>query len=529
MSSMATQLIEKHSTAAMARASGEDIKAWTRKSRGDLEGAAGIGIAMLELDGCEINRAGSRMVNPDIGLLVETSYERVVQAIYRSMDYDTAVKFNKNLETFDAVPSESVGHLAMWAFEDGSAWVSFSCHEREVAYDATRGSEFEEKDSLCEALWRMWGSEDAPLSVQVGKKFLAAKEAGFPMVGLSAPEARAFIKGLSNSWGEAGSWGKGMTVRMHASGVAVPPAEFVKIMGKALSKGKEDLAKAGAKRMEEIKKERDNRMKIHWRDAMCIFMVQTQAAPVYDAGMAAFLMSKPGLFGMFPLPVWRKIFMEVVDQVKALPEGESPEINSLEASASILGGDVAAQMAHFLYRYHRSGGAKLTAKRVLEQTRDRMATEAAKQGLAAAVKNKDKEVMSDEMRESTKLASSVEFSTQYGSSLALYAALWAKEVGFVDISLQARAVVRTMRGAGEVTMECFGWFARLLYEFSEGFVAKEDIAAALRAEMDAAASAADAEKRAGGKITIENEWSGNWGTELSGRKVREYLGLEKTR
>jgi hypothetical protein len=135
------------------------------------------------------------------------------------------------------------------------------------------------------------------------------------------------------------------------------------------------------------------------------------------------------------------------------------------------------------------------------------------------------------MRESSKAASSVEFSTQYGTSLALYAALWAKESGFADIALQARAVVRTMRGAGEISMECFGWFARLMYEFGGGFIPKEDIAKALQKEMEDAAKIADEEKRRGGKISIENEWSGNWGAELAGRKVREYLnlGLERSK
>jgi hypothetical protein len=279
--------------------------------------------------------------------------------------------------------------------------------------------------------------------------------------------------------------------------------------------------------MEEIRKERETRVKIHWRDAMCVFMSQSQAYPVYDGGLAAFLMSKPGLFGQYPMPVWRKMFFEIIELIKPMSEGESPDLGLIETSASILGGDVASQMAHFLYRYHRGGGAKITAKRIMEQTKSRMISDAAKQGLAAAVKSK--EVISDEMRESSKAASSVEFSTQYGAALALYAALWAKESSFSDISMQARAVVKTMRGAGEISMECFGWFAKLIFEFGEGLLSKEDIAKVLQKELEDAAILAVEQKRMGGKITIENEWSGNWGTELAGRKVREYLGIEKNK
>jgi hypothetical protein len=121
----------------------------------------------------------------------------------------------------------------------------------------------------------------------------------------------------------------------------------------------------------------------------------------------------------------------------------------------------------------------------------------------------------------------VEFSTQFGAALALFAALWAKETGFDNLSIQARAVIKTMRGAGDISMECFGWFARLALEFGEGFVSKEEIAKTLDKEMQEAAREAEEEKRKGGKIAIENEWSGNWGSELSGRKVREYLGLER--
>lgn len=525
MSYQASRLLEKYENVARARSKDDEVVAFAKKSRGELEDAAAMGIAVLEASGMDLAKAGRRMIFPEMGLMIETSAERAVAALYASMDYEAAEKFNKDLSALETIPNDSLGHFAMWTFEDGSAWVSFRLHEREVAFDSIQYSDFESKSQVGKSLWMMWERDHAPLAMQVGNKFMEAKLEHKDFVALSASEARAMVDGLALTWGDGQTWGKGMSVKLQSNGSSVSPSEFRKVAMAALRKGRDELERAGVRRMDEIRKEREARMKIHWRDAMCVFISQSQALPVYDGGLAAFLMSKPGLFGQYPLPVWRKMFFEIIDLIKPMPEGESPDLGLIETSASILGGDIASQLAHYLYRYHRSGGAKLTAKRVLEQTKTRMLSDAAKHGLAAAVKSK--EPISDEMRESSKAASSVEFSTQYGAALALYAALWAKESGFSDISMQARAVVKTMRGAGEISMECFGWFAKLMFEFSEGFISKEDIAKTLQKEMEDAAVLADEQKRMGGKITIENEWSGNWGSELAGRKVREYLGIEK--
>ena len=524
--------MEQHRQGADEGSKRVEVREWAKKSRGELERATAWGISILEASGMALEKAGLRMLAPEMSAMVETSAERVAQAIYGCMDYEMSLRFNEDLSVLDGIASDSVGHMSVWAFDDGSAWVSFAGHEREVAHNAVAASAFEKRETLCDALWRMWSPADAPLSVQVGKKFLEAKIQDAPLVALTGLEASAFVKGVASAWRAEGvRWGKGMVVKLMSNGQELAPADFEKMLGKSLGSGKADLTRMGMRKVEEMKRERETRMKVHWRDAICLFIAQPQAMPVYDAGMAAFLMSKPGLFGQFPMPVWRKMFFEIVDYIKPLAESDSLDLSIIESSASILGGDVASQLAHFMYRYHRSGGAKMTARRVLEQTRERMALDAGKQGLAAVVRSKERDPISEEMRESSKAASSVEFSTQYGASLALYASIWAKETGFADISLQARAVVKTMRGAGEISMECFGWFARLMFEFGEGSVSREDIARTLQREMEAAAKLAEEEKRRGGKITIENEWSGNWGSELAGRKVREYLnlGLERSK
>jgi hypothetical protein len=528
MNYQATRLMEEHEKKARARANEEQVRSLARKARGELEPAAALGMALLEASGMGLEKAAERMLAPDMGLMLETSAERSAAALYKAMDFESARLFNEDLSPLEALPLDSVGHFALWSFEDGSAWISFRLHEREMGWEALMASTFKEREKVGNALWALWDKDHAPLGLQVGAKLLEAKRLGSQLCALTPAEARAFFEGLPRAWGEGSSWGQGLAMKAQNNGTTMTPVDFGKQGCKALSKGKEEACKAGMRKMEELRKERDARSKVHWRDAMCVFMSQGQAMPVYDAGMAAFLMSKPGLFGQYPLPVWRKMFFEIVDIVKRSGEGESPELSDIEAAASILGGDTASQLAHFLYRYHRAGGAKMMAKRVLDQARERIEADSAKQGLAAAVKGREAPV-SDEMREASKASSSVEFSTQYGAALALMAAQWGKESGFADIGQQARAVIKTMRGAGEISMECFGWFARLMFEFSEGFVSKEEIAKALAREMEASAKTADEEKRRGGKITIENEWSGNWGAELAGRKVREYLDLERMR
>lgn len=529
MRSQAIEWMNAHLAAALEGAKKEEVVKWAKRARGELEAATGLGVALMIEAGVDMARAGSKMLAPDLAVMIESNSERAVKELYATMDHGQAERFNKDLGAIDQIRVESVGYLAAWVFEDGSAWIALKGHPREVAAEALADSDFAEREAVVSKLWAPWSSENDPLGELIGAKLRKAKSEGLPMVALDARELKSLGPELARAWGlgEISGWGKGMGMKLLANGTALHPLDLCKVLDKAGSRGKEVLERVGMRRADEIRKERETRMKIHWRDAICVFMVQVSVAPVYDGGLAAFLMSKPGLFGMFPLPVWRKIFSEVIDVVKPLPEGVSPEIDQIEKIAGILGGDTASQLAHFLYRYHRAGGAKLTAKRVLEQIRERMVVEATKHGLAAAVKAK--EIMTDEMKESVKLASSVEFSTQYGAALALYAVLWANEEGYENISMQARAVIKTMRGAGEITMECFGWFAKLLFEFSEGFVSKEEIAASLRAEMEIASASAEVEKRQGGKITIENEWSGNWGSELSSRKVREYLGLEKSR
>lgn len=532
MNSQAMKLMEKHEHSARARAGSAQIVAMAKKARGDLEEACAIGIAILESSGEPLEKAAAWMLSPSMGLMIETSVERTVHKLYAALDYEQARELNQDLSALETLQADAVGHFAMWAFEDGSAWISLKLHESEVAAGVVEASRLEAKAKVAKSLWEMWCPGSGPLGAQVGQKLMMASKARRDLCALTAEEARALAKCLPSGWSEGAGWGPGVQIKALSSGTHLTPAEFTKQALKALGRGKEAQAKLGMRKMDEMRKAREARMKIHWRDAMCIFMSQAQALPAYDGGMAPFLMSKPGLFGQFPMPVWRKMFGEISEQVKALGDGESPEIAGIERCSSILGAEASSQLAHFLYRYHRAGGAKQAAKRVFEQAKERILAEAGKaagkQGLAAAVREREI-VGNEDRRESAKAASSVEYSTQYGAAIALQAALWAKESGFADISMQARLVARTMRGEGEISMECFGWFAKLMFEFGEGFVEREAIAKALQKEMDEAARLAEEEKRRGGKITIENEWSGNWGAELAGRKVREYLDLERGR
>lgn len=532
MNSQAMKLMEKHEHQARARAQSAEIGLIAKKARGDLEAACAMGIAIFEAAGEPLDKASAKMLSPNLGLLIETSVDRVVQKIYAGMDYEQSCEFNKDLSPLEALQADSVGHFALWAFDDGSAWISLKLHEREVAASVIEASSMEGKAKIAKGVWELWCPGLGPLGAQIGAKLMAAGKARRDLCALTPEEALALAKCLPSGWSEGSSWAAGVSIKALSSGAQTTPAEFTKQAIKALGRGKEEQLKLGMRKMDEMRKEREARMKIHWRDAMCIFMSQAQALPAYDGGMAPFLMSKPGLFGQYPMPVWRKMFGEISDQVKILADGESPDIAAVERASAILGQETSSQLAHFLYRHHRAGGAKQTAKKVFEQAKERILAEAGRgprgTGLAAAVR--EREIASTEdRRESSKAASSVEYSTQYGAAIALLAALWAKETGFSDISMQARLVARIMRGEGEISMECFGWFAKLMFEFGEGFVEREDIARALQKEMEEIARLAEEEKRRGGKISIENEWSGNWGAELAGRKVREYLDLERGR
>ena len=398
MEHFATKCMNAHEDKAKKRALDAEITTWSKGAKGDLEQATAFGIALLTETGMELPLAASRMLGPEVSVMLESCIERAVKILYESMDYNQAKNFNEAVDLIEAIPVDAIGHLALWAFEDGSAWVALSAHPREMAQAALASISFEGRDEVNNQLERLWGPMHAPLGYEVGVKFAQANAKGYPLVSLNAKEAEAFYSGVAASWAEGvgGSWGKGLTMKSFLNGSQFTPADLVKNSAKALRKGKDALVKLGIKRAEEVRKQRDSSMKVHWRDAMCMFLSQTNSAPSYDGGVAAFLMSKPGLFGTYPLPVWRKIFNNILELLKPLSEGESPELIRVEASVSILGGDTASQLAHFLYRYHRSGGAKVLAKCVLGQVRERLTNEEVKYGLAAAVKIK--EVQTEEMK-----------------------------------------------------------------------------------------------------------------------------------
>lgn len=525
MSSKAVAAYEKYASLARERARDEELRETCKKrAKGGLELAAPWVAGLLEEQGAPRAEAIRRALSPDVAYLVEHTPERALKAMFDSFSFEQAKAFCARPGIIEALPFDGMGFLGMWAFEDGSALLSYIGSPQQSARATLEAHQFATPDEID----RLWPLSCGAFGERVGEALRAARERGDAACALEPKLARALGKGMgsfeSQETREGVSWRKGMSFKYLANGNSASPEDFQSSFEKALDAELEALKRSAQKRLEEARREREAKTKVHWRESMCQFLSQASCQPVYDAGLAAFLMSKPACFGQYPASIWSKVFSEVVEIVKALPEGESPEISSVERAAVFLGSDLASQMGHFLYRYHRTGGAKILARKMMEEKRQGVEQEQALTGLAALLTPKA-EPTSDEAREVIKAAGSVEFSVQYGAALALHTALWAKDSGFEKVDRQARTFVRAMRGADEVSLECFGWFGRLIYELSEGFVSKEEIEQALMGEMEAASKAADAAKLKGGKIAIENEWSGSWSQTLARRKLREYLGL----
>lgn len=525
MSSKAVAAYDKFAEQARERAKEEPLReACKRKTKGGLEVAAPWVAALLQEMGATQEEAVRRAVTPDAAFMVECGPERVLKALFDTFDYSEAKLFVERPAIVESLPSDSLGLLALWAFEDGSALLSYQGSPQQSARAALLAHQF----PAPAALDRLWPLSVAPHGERVGDALKAARDLGDVVCALEPKLAQALGRGLacfeSHETRDGPQWRKGIAYKFLSSGNLAEPQELQKTVEQALEAGMDGLRRAAQKRLDEFKREREAKTKIHWRESMCQFISQASCQPVYDAGLAAFLMSKPACFGQFPASIWSKVFSEVVEIVKALPEGESPEIAAVERASVFLGSELSSQLGHFLYRYHRAGGAKILAKRLMEEKRERVTQDQARTGLAAMLTPKA-EKASEQAQEVSKAAGSVEFAVQYGAALALHTALWAKDSGFESVQDQARTFVRAMRGADEVSLECFGWFARLIYEFSEGFVSKEEIESALMLEMEEASRVAEAAKVKGGKMAIENEWSGSWSLTLARRKAREYLGL----
>lgn len=526
MSSKAVAAYDKYASLARERAKDEELReACKKRAKGGLEEAAPWVAALLEEQGVGRAEALRRALSPDVAYVVEHGPERALKAVFDSMGFEEAKAFCARPGIIEGLPFDSMGFLGMWAFEDGSAWVSYLGGPQQAARATLEAHQFPAPSEID----RLWPVSCGAFGERVGEALRLARERGDAVCALDPKQARALGKGVcafeSQETREGVVWRKGMAFKYLANGNLASPEDFQASFERALDAEMEALKKGAQKRLEEAKREREAKTKVHWRESMCHFLSQASCQPVYDAGLAAFLMSKPACFGQYPASIWSKVFSEVVEIAKALPEGESPEISAVERSAVLLGSDLASQLGHFLYRYHRAGGAKILAKRLMEEKRVAVEQERrAPTGLAALLTPKAA-VVSEEAREVGRAAGSVEFSVQYGAALALHTALWAKDSGFEAVEEQARVFVRAMRGADEVSLECFGWFGRLIYELSEGFVSKEAIEGALMGEMESASKAAEAAKIKGGKIAIENEWSGSWSQTLARRKLREYLGL----
>lgn len=526
MSHKAVLIYDQYSKQAREKAKSPDLmEACKKRSKAGLELVAPWVASLLELSGQTPDAALSRAVSPDAAFMVECAPERILMALFDAFDYEEAKRFNETPEIIENIPADNLGLLAIWAMEDGSALCCYTGGPQQIARELLQKYEFK----VPNALDRLWPVGVAPHGERVAEALNLARESGDFVCALEPKYAFALGKGIavfeSVRTRDGLSWRRGMTFKGLNTGNVADPDDLQRNIERVLDAQMDALRKSAQKRLDDAKKEREAKSRVHWREAMCQFLAQASCQPVYDGGIAAFLMSKPTSFGQFPASIWSKVFSDVIEIIKPLGEGESPEITSIENASIFLGSDLSSQLAHFLYRYHRTGGAKLLAIKMLEEKKEKIMGDQQLTGLAAALKPRAEKI-SDEARELAKSAGSLEFAVQYGSALALNTAIWASETGFENIEDQARAFVRAIRGTDEVSLECFGWFARLIYEFSEGFVSKDNIEKVLMMEMDELSRAADAQRAKGGRITIENESSsGAWSQALARRKIREYLGL----
>lgn len=477
----------------------------------------------------DLQIAIKKALTPDIALVWEVSADNCLQWIVNNCNFQQANTLNKEFGWVDEIALENDGLLAIWVLPDDSAILHFSGSVQQLAINALKEwgvltpSNTTDSTQYYKNFSYLWKT---PLGESVGERLqLNQKELLLP---LSKEELEDFIRSFPCQYSKEKDWQKGLTVKNHFNGNNVSPESFKDSLSNSLNKNKQQLRDNAQKRLDEIKKEQEAKLKTPWHDTVIEWIKNIDSVPVYDGGLVGFLMSKPNLYGQYPKSYWQRALKQLNSVLQVLKEGDSPELDSIIAATSHLGSDVSNQIAHFMYRFHRTGGAKSLSLRVLEQNKARILEESKiKTGLAALINKKDDPV-SEETRESTRSASSIEFAVQYGSSMALNSALWGLETAFQSPHLQARVFLRSMRGAGEISLESFGWFARLMYELSDGFLSKQAVEEILMDEMKKVSDLEEEMRLRGGKIGLENEWSGKWGMPLARRKVREYLGLTQS-
>lgn len=470
-----------------------------------------------------------KAMTPDVALVWEVSADNCLQWIVNNCNFQQSNTLNKELGWVDEIALENDGLLAIWILPDDSAILHFSGSVQQLSINALKewgvleSAKTSNSTDYYNNFSYLWKS---PLGQSVGERLqLNQKELLLP---LSKQELEELIYCLPSQYSKEKDWQKGLCVKNHFNGNNVSPESFKDALASALAKNKQQLRDSAQKRLDEIKKEQEAKLKTPWHDTVIEWIKNIDSAPIYDGGLVGFLMSKPNLYGQYPKSYWQRALKQLNSVLKVLKEGDSPELDAIIAATSHLGSDVSNQIAHFMYRFHRTGGAKSLSFRVLEQNKAKILEESkVKTGLAALI-NKKEDPVSEETRESTRSASSIEFAVQYGSSMALNSALWGLETAFQAPHLQARVFLRSMRGAGEISLESFGWFARLMYELSDGFLTKQVVEEILMDEMKKVSDLEEEMRIRGGKIGLENEWSGKWGMPLARRKVREYLGLTQS-
>lgn len=504
------------------------------QAREGMEKSTRIAAALFYLGGASEKEAIERALNPDAAAYLSVPPEIPLRRMFDCFGNAEAEALETRMLVIDRLLRGGEGVFALWAFPDGSALATLQRWSAERAVKALREGGYDLSEELVGELGSLWPAAQGPYGAEIGRRVLAVEGMDGALFPMGPKEAKAFARNaLRPDWGWGREEKRKIEFREMKSGSEIGADDLSRAAEKALDRRKSAIHEKALAYMERSRRERETEERANWREALCLFMRLEKGRAAqenwrqmpYDAGFAAFLMERPTSFTQKTAPMWKKAYEQVCSIVGMLPDGESPTIAQLSAAASQLGTDMGSQLSHFLYRYYRAGGPKALAKRVFEQTREKVVEDMKeKTGLAAIIRKKD-EPVSAEAREAGKAASSVEFSVQYGAALALHAALWGKETDFEEMQVLAKSFIRAMRGASEISMECFGWLSCLVSEFAEGAIEKEQLVAVILESMETASQEAEKAKVKGGKITIENEWSGRWSHELAKRKIQEYLEI----
>ncbi len=530
----AKALYDEKAIEALGGARGDEFKKAEEKARPGLEMSSRVVAALLRCGGMSSEAAIEKALAPDAAAFLSIPPEIPLRRLLSEISNEQAEQFGSRPEALGALIAEEDAALAMWVFPDGSALATLRGGASERASKALAAAEIALEEEQAARIGALWPGEAGGMGERIGRRALAAAGIAGAIFALDPKEAREFALKVANPrWPCERESQKKIELRDVRSGAEITGEEFAAKARKALDRKKAEILGKSLERLDAARRERKLEERANWREALLMFMrLDSDRAKTlgwlrdpHDAGFAAFLMESPGTFTQKSIPMWKKAYEEVCELLGTAKEGEGPGIAKLSEATSYLGAEVGTRLSHFLYRYHRSGGPNVLAARVFEEMRERSLEDARERSGVAAIMSKREEALSKEAREAGRAASSVEFSVQYGAALALHAALWGRETKFESLPLLAKAFIRSLRGANEISMECFGWLSVLIRDFSEEGIKNESLVGVFLEGLEQAEREAEKAKSKGGKITIENEWSGRWSHELAGRKIREYLGM----